>query len=96
MSSLTFHEYNPFLERIVVPYKLCRFSHFPPSLRYLTDTSLKYLVMTKLPTLEDLEVSDNGTVTDDGVVYLRKMETLRRLRLQNLPGVDDPQMVIGR
>ncbi len=66
------------------------------TLRYLTDTSLKYLVMTKLPTLEDLEVSDNGTVTDDGVVYLRKMETLRRLRLQNLPGVDDPQMVIGR
>ena len=31
-------------------------------------------------------MSDNGTVTDKGVAVLRKIETLRRLKLQNLAG----------
>ena len=36
--------------------------------------------------LTSLEVSDNGTVTDKGVTILRKIDTLRRLKLQNLAG----------
>ncbi len=64
--------------------------------KYLTDDSLKFLVLTKIPALEEVEVSDNGTVTDDGVVYLRKMQSLRRLRLKNLPGVEDPETVVRR
>ena len=42
------------------------------------------------------EVSDNGTVTDKGIVILRKIETLRRLKLQNLPGVSDPRTVLEK
>ena len=42
--------------------------------------------MTKGKKLTSLEVSDNGTVTDRGVVVLRNIQTLRRLKLQNLAG----------
>ena len=42
--------------------------------------------MTRGKKLTSLEVSDNGTVTDKGVAILRKIDTLRRLKLQNLAG----------
>ena len=41
-----------------------------------------------------MEVSDNGTVTDKGIALLGKIETLRKLRLENLPGVSDPKTVL--
>ena len=42
--------------------------------------------MTRGKKLTSLEVSDNGTVTDRGVAVLRNIQTLRRLKLQNLAG----------
>ena len=63
------------------------FNLFHPPKRYLTDDSLFHFVQTtKGKKLASLEVSDNGTVTDKGVAVLRKIETLRRLKLQNLAG----------
>lgn len=41
-------------------------------------------------------MSDNGTVTDKGVVFLRKMDALKNLRLGGLPGVADPEGVIKK
>ncbi len=65
-------------------------------LSYLQDESLVMLVMSQMPRLEDLEVSGNGNVTDKGVVYLRKIHTLKRLKFEDLPEVEDPELVIKR
>ncbi|TRY70798.1 hypothetical protein TCAL_05927 [Tigriopus californicus] len=46
--------------------------------------------------LESLEVSDNGTVTDEGVSSLRKLKKLRHLSLDNLGNVDNPERVLQR
>ena len=63
--------------------------------RYLSDDSLYFFAGYTLGRkLISLEVSDNGTITDKGILVLRKIETLQRLRLENLPGVSDPKTVL--
>ena len=39
--------------------------------------------------LDWLELSDNGSVTVAGISHLRKLQKLKVLRLENLPGVND-------
>lgn len=61
----------------------------------MTEESIRILVgRTRQGKLENLEISGNGTVMDEDVRALRKMTSLRRLRLENLAGVSDPKKVL--
>ena len=63
---------------------------------YLIDESMFVLVSVTKDQLEELELSDNGNITDNGVKVIGKMEKLTSLRLENLPGVEDPDAVMKR
>ncbi len=65
--------------------------------KYLTDDSLRYLTSALMEKrVSSLEVSDTGMVSDEGVAIMRKLDTLKRLRLENLAGVRDPQEVMRK
>lgn len=62
---------------------------------YLTDDSLRFLSgYVEEIDLEWLEVSENGNVTERGVLVLGTISSLKNLQLADLRGVKDPESVL--
>ena len=45
--------------------------------------------------IEELEVSQNATITDSGVRAIKNMSNLRKLKLEDLSGVAQPEQVLA-
>lgn len=62
--------------------------------KYISDDSLGYFCSFTRDKLIQLTVANNGQLTDKGLRHLRVMKKLTELKLERLPGVEDPSLVL--